>query len=272
MDQLTPIHRPTALITGASSGIGRDLARLFAQDGYNLALVARSADRLEELASKLIHEFGITARVFAQDLAKPGSAQELFQELRVLSDNPGKDPEIDVLVNNAGFGSHGPFKDIPLITHQRMMQLNMVTLTELTALILPEMLRRKKGRILNVASVAAYQPGPMLAVYYASKAYVLSFSEALANELQGSGVTVTALCPGPTRTEFMERAGMSDLKVLKNAPVMSSLPVAREGFRGMMRGKPVVIPGALNKIMVFSTRFASRKLTARVVAHLNEKP
>lgn len=258
----------TALITGASSGIGSDLAELFARDGFNLILVARSTERLEKLARELASKYSVHARIVTQDLSEPGAAENL---IRKLAPQSGKDDlGIDVLINNAGFGMQGNFWKIPVETHRQMMQLNMITLTELTQLILPEMIRRGQGRILNVASTAAFQPGPFLAVYYATKAFVLSFSEALANELTGTGVTVTTLCPGPTQTEFLQTAGIQDLPMLKTPVVMTSRKVAERGYRALMKGKRVEIPGLLNKATAFSTRLAPRGVTAQIVRKFQE--
>ena len=181
--------KETALITGASSGIGLDLARLFAKDGHDVVLVARSEGKLREIAAELERDFGMTAHVIVADLAKPDAPQTLVAQLPV---------DVDVLVNNAGFGVLGPFVETDLAKELEMIQVNVVALTHLTKLLLPPMVARRRGRVLNVASTAAFQPGPLMAVYYATKAYVLSFSEAIADELRDSGVTVTALCPGPT--------------------------------------------------------------------------
>lgn len=192
----------TALITGASSGIGYELARLFARKGHGLVLVARNQETLRELAEKLEREHGIRAIVVSKDLSLPSTPEEIFRELAE------KSISVDILVNNAGFGTRGMFSNADTDSQLKMIQVNTTALTHLTRLFLERMSRPRKGRILNVASTAAFQPGPLMAVYYATKAYVLSFSEALASELHGSGVTVTALCPGPTRTEFERRAGM----------------------------------------------------------------
>jgi short-subunit dehydrogenase len=182
-----------ALITGASSGIGRELATLFARDGYDLTLVARDRAMLARIGDELTRVHGVAVDVIAQDLSHPNAAAEVYRELKRRS------IKIDVLVNNAGFGTYGPFVDSDAATESEMLQLNIVALTKLTRLFLEDMLAKREGRILNVASTAAFQPGPLMAVYYASKAYVLSFSEALANELRDSGVTVSTLCPGPTQ-------------------------------------------------------------------------
>ena len=182
----------TALITGASVGIGRDLAELFARDGHHLVLTARNEGQLQELAAKLRDQYHVNVEVIVQDLSVAGASQQIFERLQ--------SKPIDYVVNNAGFGSHGLFAGAELQSQLAMLQVNIVALTHLTRLLLPGMLARKSGRILNVASLAAFLPGPYMAVYYATKAYVLSFSEALSSETAGSGVTVTALCPGATRT------------------------------------------------------------------------
>src|SRR5919201_510439 len=198
---VTTAHRQkTALITGASSGIGYELTQLFARDGYDLVLLARSQARLAQVADDLQHRYGVAVRVLAYDLAQPTAPTQIVAQLQQ------EDLAIEALVNNAGFATYGPFVATDLATELEMIQVNVVALTQLTKLLLPGMLQRRSGRILNVASTAAFQPGPLTAVYSATKAYVLSFSEALANEVRGSGVRVTALCPGPTRSGFQRRA------------------------------------------------------------------
>jgi short-subunit dehydrogenase len=256
----------TVLITGASTGIGADLTRLFAANGFHLVLVARSADKLTQLAEELSKTHGIKARVLPKDLSLPSAASEIFVELQ-------KDSvQIDILVNNAGIGSFGFFAETPLEELQKVTYVNMIALTELTRLFVSGMLERKRGKILNVASTASFQPGPLMAVYYASKAYVLWFSEALANELKGSGVSVTALAPGPTITEFqkrakMERSGLISGKLLS---VMDSESVARYGYRALMKNKRLAIPGFMNKLVAFSTRLAPRKMVTQIARKLQE--
>lgn len=250
----------TALITGASSGIGAELARLCAADGYSLVLVARSADRLGELAASLAKAHGIEARVLAVDLADPMAPQSIFEQTR-------RDT-VEILINNAGFGLRGPFAETDWSVERRMIQVNVTALAHLTKLFLPEMLGRRSGRILNIASTAAFVPGPFMAVYYASKAFVLSFSESVANEVDGSGVTVTVLCPGPTRTRFGEAAGVGDSKLFKGAQ-MEAAEVARIGYQAMMAGKVEVIAGARNRWMMLSTRLAPRSMLARITRRLN---
>lgn len=252
---------PTALITGASAGIGEQLARLFAAHRYDLVLVARSADKLQSLSAELALAHGIQARSLAADLADPGAPPQLFQALQGV--------DIDVLVNNAGFGARGPYAELDYQVEARMIQVNVAALAHLTRLFLPGMLARRNGKILNVASTAAYVPGPFMAVYYASKAFVLSFSEALAEEVQGSGVTVTALIPGPTETNFAATAGTQDSRLFRTASVMSAAAVARVGFDGLMAGKRVAIAGASNRLTVFSTRLAPRTMLAKITRKLN---
>lgn len=257
-----PFSKLTALVTGASSGIGLDLARLFAADGYNLILVARSADRLGEIAEALQAKHKIGAIAVPIDLADPAAPEELH---RVLEEQGFP---VDVLVNNAGFGTHGPFAGAELAAELQMLQVNVVALTQLTRLFLPNMLMNRRGRILNVASTAAFQPGPLMSVYYASKAYVLSFTEAIAAELQGSGVTVTALCPGPTDTAFQKRAGV-EMTALFRANAMTSESVARIGYQGMLKGKRLVVPGFKNKALATAVRFTPRKLVTAIAKKLN---
>jgi len=256
--------RNTALITGASSGIGLELANLFARDGNDLVLVARNEGKLRQLASRLEGEFGIATRVLAADLAKAHAAQELVMTLNV------HEVTIDALVNNAGFGLSGPFVATDLDKELEMIQVNIVALTELTKLLLPGMVARRSGRILNLASTAAFQPGPLMAVYYATKAYVLSFSEAIADELRDSGVTVTALCPGPTDTGFAVAARLESSRLFNMAKPMTSAAVARIGYEAMKRGKRVVIPGMRNKLLAQSIRLTPRRMVTTFVRKLQE--
>jgi short-subunit dehydrogenase len=254
----------TALITGASFGIGTELARIFAREGYNLVLVARSADKLRQLASELEKAHGTRSLILAVDLSEPGAAAY------VLDQTTRAAIRVDVLVNNAGFGQYGMFAENDLEECLRQIQLNVTTLTHLTRLYLPEMIERQNGKILNVASTAAFQPGPLMAVYFATKAYVLHFSEALANELQDSGVTVTCLCPGATATEFHKRAHTTGLRLLKFGS-MDAATVAEDGYRALMAGKPVVISGFKNWLLAESLRFAPRRLVTAVARKIQEK-
>ena len=255
----------TVLITGASSGIGKDLATECAQHGHDLVLVARDLTKLEELRSSLTQTFPISVKCVSRDLAKPNAAQELFTELTQSG------TEIDVLINNAGHGLYGEFLETSLDKELHMIQLNIVALTALTKLAIKPMVSRKRGRILNVASTAAFQPGPLMAVYYASKAYVLYLSEALSTELEGTGVTVTALCPGPTETGFQAGASMEASKLVVGRQLMSSLEVAHTGYRAMMSGKAVCIPGFMNKVMAHSTRFLTRGAVRSAVRRAQER-
>ncbi len=253
----------TALITGASSGIGYELAKLFAQDGYRLVLVARHRDHLLYVAGQLRETYDVSVTVLVKDLSITTAAAELVAELRQAG------LPIDVLVNNAGFGAYGPFAQTSLTAEQEMMQLNMVSLVQLTKLLLPDMVSEAKGKILNVASTAAFQPGPLMAVYYATKAFVLSFSEALANELRGTGVSVTALCPGPTQSGFQQRSGMQRSRLM-SGKIMDAETVAKIGYRGLMKNKTVVIPGLKNKLLALAVRFVPRNVVTRVVRVIQE--
>jgi hypothetical protein len=259
--------RPTtAIVTGASSGIGRELARLLAADGHHVTLVARDRSRLEQVAAELRERHGGEAVVVVADLAEPGAPETIVRDVE------GAGRDVAVLVNNAGLGSCGPFADAELGRELAIVQVNVTALVHLTGLVVPGMVRRRAGRILNVASTAAFQPGPLMATYYASKAFVLSFSEALDAELAGSGVTVTCLCPGPTRTEFQQRAGMTGIPVASGfPPMMDGATVARAGLRAMRRGARLVIPGLLNRLAVFSLRLGPRRLATAAVHGLNRR-
>jgi hypothetical protein len=252
-------ERLTALVTGASSGIGLSLARRFAADGHDLVLVARSAGKLDELARELRAANGVGVTVIPADLAKPGAAAELAGELE------RRGIAVDVLVNNAGYGLFGAFTETDLATELAMIQVNIVALTELTKRLLPAMVARRRGRVLNVASTAAFQPGPLMAVYYATKAYVLSFSEALAEELDGSGVTVTALCPGPTASGFQAAAQLEASKLVAGKKLPDADSVAKVGYDALWKGRRVVIPGTNNWILAQSVRFLPRNTVARIV-------
>jgi uncharacterized protein len=256
-------RRETALITGASAGIGLDLARLMAP-AFDLILTARNHQRLEELGKELEARHGNRAQVIPADLSRPESPQLMFDEVtrRGLC--------VDVLINNAGFGAYGEFRDIAWQTEAEMIQVNITALSQLTRLCLPQMIGRKHGRIMNVASTAGFQPGPLMAVYYATKAYVISFSEAIANELKGTGVSVTCLAPGATATEFASRADMEKSRLFKMSK-MKSLDVAQAGYNGMMRGKTLVIPGMRNWLMMESVRLGPRKLVTAIARSVQER-
>ena len=256
--------RDRALVTGASSGIGLEIARLLAAKGFDLILSARDKDVLDILAADLSARHGIEAHVVTADLARQGAAAALYGEIAAT----GK--QVDILVNNAGFATFGWFSQIDLATERDELSVNVVALTELAKLFLPGMLERRKGRILNLASTAAFQPGPLMAVYYASKAYVLHFSEAIAYELRGTGVTVTALCPGPIPTGFQKRAGIERSKTASGR-TMNAATVARQGLDAMLRGKTLVIPGFMNMAMAWAIRLSPRWLVPRLVARMQEQ-
>jgi uncharacterized protein len=256
--------KQTALITGASGGIGLDFTRLFARDGWDVVLVARSEAKLREIAAELTREHGIAAHVIAADLAKPNAAAGI---VKMLTD---RGLVIDALVNNAGYGLSGPFVETDVRLELEMIQVNIVALTHLAKLLLPGMVSRNRGRILNVASTASFQPGPLMAVYYATKAYVLSFSEALSEELRQTGVTVTALCPGPTKTGFVETAGVGPSRLFTLLKTASSAAVARTGYEAMKRGRRVVVHGFANKLLVQSVRISPRRIVTFIVRKLQE--
>jgi hypothetical protein len=250
----------TVLITGASGGIGLELSKLFAKDGYSLVLVARSEDKLQKLAGEL----KVPVIILSKDLSKPSSPQEIFDNLLE------KKIHIDILVNNAGFGSYGFFYNTSLEEELKLLQVNIIALTHLTKLFLPSMIQHHDGKILNVSSTAAFQPGPLMAVYYASKAYVQSFSEALSNELIGTGVTVTALCPGPTKTDFQSRANMEESKLFLGK-IMEAKTVAEIGYHGLMKGKRVVIPGFYNKLLAWVSKLSPNRMVIPIVRKMQEK-
>jgi short-subunit dehydrogenase len=248
----------TALITGASTGIGRELAKLFARDHYGLVLVARNSARLAEFADELQRQFGILAKSFPLDLSASSAPQFLFDQLA------REKIAIDVLVNNAGYGKLGAFAEVSLEESLGQIALNVTALTHITRLFVGPMLERKSGKILNVASTAGFQPGPTMAVYYATKAYVISFSEALADELRDTGVGVTCLCPGATDTSFQTRAGTENTNLFRRMRPMDAKTVAQDGYRGLMKGKPLVISGFRNLLLAESVRMAPRRLVTAI--------
>ena len=253
-----------ALITGGSGGIGLAMAEQLAAQKTDLILTARSGSTLERIARDLSAKNGVQVIPVPLDLAKLDAPGELVDEIGRRGLEPG------ILINNAGYGSYGKFVESPVQEQLDMIRLNVNALVELTALLLPGMVARRSGRIMNVASTAAFQPGPLMAVYYATKAFVLHFSEAIDNELEGTGVTVTALCPGPTTSGFQERAAMTESRLVKG-PMMDAATVARIGLEAMFAGKPVVIPGMLNRMVAFSTRLAPRSVTTRIARQVQEK-
>jgi len=254
------VPKGAALITGASSGIGAELAKACAADGFAPILVARNTERLGSLADALKKAHGVEAKVLVADLADPAAPQSIFEQTR--RDN------VEILINNAGFGLRGPFAETDWDAEARLLQVNVTALLRLTKLFLPGMIARRQGRILNVASTAAFVPGPFMAMYYASKAFVRSFSESIANEVQGTGVTMTVLCPGPTRTAFPEAAGIADSNLFKGS-AMEAGEVARICYRAMMAGKTEVIAGARNRWMMRGARLAPRAMLAAMTRRLN---
>ncbi|HYS08411.1 MAG TPA: SDR family oxidoreductase [Myxococcales bacterium] len=255
----------TALITGASAGLGAEYAKLFAADKHDLILVARRRDRLETLARELTASQGVKARVVPADLGAADGATRVIEEVTRLG------VDVDFLVNNAGFGTSGAFAELELARQLEMIQVNVTSLMTLTRAFLPAMLARRQGRILNVGSTAGFPPGPFMAVYYASKAFVNSFTEALAYELRGTGVTATVSCPGATATEFAGIAGNSR-SLLFRLGAAPAATVAKEGYRAMMKGKPMVIHGLKNKLTIQSLRISPRAVARAVAASLNPRP
>jgi uncharacterized protein len=260
------VGKSAALITGASSGIGLELAKLFAADGNNVVLVARTREKLDRLARELETQHAIRATVISSDLALPSAPEEIYRTTQEAGIN------IEFLVNNAGFGIRKSFEKTDLKDILEMVQVNIAAVTHLTRLLLPEMLARGRGKILNVASTAAFQPGPWMAVYYATKAYVLSFSEALHHELLPFGIGVTALCPGPTQTGFQKRAGSDDATMMKSK-IMAKLDakkVAEKGYSGMLKNKRVVVPGFVNQVLAFGSNVGPRSISTKIAGSLNQ--
>jgi uncharacterized protein len=253
----------TILITGASGGIGYELAKLLARDHHNLVLVARSGDKLAQIANEL-QSLGVTVRTYSLDLTQPPAPKFLFDQLQ------SEGVAVEILINNAGFGAFGEFAQMSNDEIFGQIQLNIIALTELTRLFLPPMLARRCGRIMNVASTAGFQPGPLMAVYYATKAYVISFSEALANEVRHSGVTVTCFCPGATHTGFAKRAGNDKSRLFKQLGAMNVDKVALDGYRAVMEGRTLAISGAHNWLVAQSTRFAPRKMVTAISRWISE--
>ncbi len=255
----------TALITGASSGIGEALAKEFASHDFNVILVARSEQPLQVIARSLRETYGCAVDIILKDLSQESSAEEIFRD----TSRDGR--VVDVLVNNAGFGDYGPFYAADWRKTRKMIEVNIVSLTALTRFFLPGMVSRREGRILNIASTAAFQPGPLMGVYYASKAYVLHFSEAIANELEGTGVSVTAYCPGPVKTRFQEVAEIRESRLVKGRKLPSPEEVAADAFRALMAGKAVRIHGMVNYLLSLAPRISSRSMVRRAARYIQEQ-
>ncbi|MES2589446.1 MAG: SDR family oxidoreductase [Bacteroidota bacterium] len=255
----------TALITGASNGIGLELAKIHASKGGNLVLVARNKQKLDELKLELEEKHKIQVYVIEKDLSLLNAAKEVYEETKA------QNIKIDFLINNAGFGDFGFFYETDWQKESQMINLNITALTEFTKLYLQDMIKNKSGKIMNVASTAAFQPGPTMAVYYATKAYVLSFSEAINNELEDKGITVTALCPGATESGFQDAAAMNESKLVKGKKLPSSKEVAEFGYQAMLNGKTVAIHGFLNKFLVNLVRFLPRKMVVKATRKVQDK-
>ncbi len=255
----------TALITGASNGIGLALAKVHAAKGGDLVLVARNKSKLEELKSELENLYKIKVYVIGKDLSVANAAQEVYNE------TTQRNIQIDYLINNAGFGDFGMFVETDWNKELQMINLNITTLTQFTKLYLKDMVNRNSGKIMNVASTAAFQSGPTMAVYYATKAYVLSFSEAVDNEVRDKGVTITALCPGATESGFQAAAAMEESNLVKGKKLPTSKEVAAYGYKAMMKGKTVAIHGFMNWIMANSVRFTPRAVVVKITRKIQDK-
>ncbi|WP_165145281.1 SDR family oxidoreductase [Marinitoga sp. 38H-ov] len=253
------------LITGASGGIGLELARIFAKNGHNLVLVARSFDKLQKIKEDLENKYNIKVEAIKKDLSISNSPKELYNEIKE------KKIFVNILVNNAGYATFGKFYNLNIEKELNMIQLNVVTLVHLTKLFLDDMIKNNEGKILNVASTAAFQPGPLMANYYASKAYVLSFSEALNEELKDMNISVSALCPGATSTDFVKRANMEKSRLFHTLKPMRADKVAEIAYYGLMKKKQVIIPGFRNKILAFSIRFTPRKIVPKMVMNIQKE-
>ncbi|MFQ6609412.1 MAG: SDR family NAD(P)-dependent oxidoreductase [Fidelibacterota bacterium] len=254
-----------AIITGASSGIGFELAHICAREGFDLLLTARRENLLSSLQEDIEKKYGVSVDVFPLDFSLKDSPLKVFE----FASKRGRN--IDVLINNAGFGQFGYFKDTQWEIEDQMIRLNISALVHLTKLVLPKMLDQRSGRIMNVSSTAAFQPGPLMSVYYATKAFVESFTEAISEECSGTGVTITSLCPGPTISGFQEAAGIEHIRLFKGRGIPSSKLVAEYGFKAMMTGKRVAIYGWMNRVMTFSVRFTPRRLLTKVVKWLQSE-
>lgn len=254
----------TALITGASGGIGLELAKIFASKGINLIITSRNVIELAKLGTELSAKHNIFVEEFEKDLSVPGAADEIFNYVNSQSFT------VDYLVNNAGFGDYGLFQECSWEKQERMINVNILALTHLTRLFLPQMIKKRNGKILNVASTAGFQPGPLMSVYYATKAFVISFSEAIANELAGTGVTVTTLCPGPTKSGFQKSANIEKSNLILGKNIHTAKEVAEFGFKEMMKGKLIAVHGFKNKELAFLSHHAPKNMVLKTTRKLNE--
>lgn len=255
----------TSLITGASSGVGLELAKIHAAQKGDLVLVARSENKLLELKDELERQYNVKVTVLANDLSLPDIPQKVFEAVKA------QNIQVDFLINNAGIGDYGFFHETDWVKDEMMIDLNIRAVTRLTKLFLPEMIARRSGKIMIVSSLAGFQPGPLMAVYFATKAYLLHFSEALANEVKDFGVTITTLCPGATDTGFQTAADMKDSKIAKADGLQTAKEVAEVGYKAMLKGKTVAIPGLKNNLLAFLTRFLPRKTLTQIVRNTQER-
>ncbi len=255
----------TALITGASNGIGFELAKIHAAKGDNLVLVARNKNKLDEIKKELENSYKIKVYIIGKDLASANAAQDVYNE------TTQQNIQIDYLINNAGFGDFGLFAETDWNKELQMINLNITALTQFTKLYLQDMVKRKNGKIMNVASTAAFQPGPTMAVYYATKAYVLNFSEAVGNEVSDKGITITTLCPGATESGFQAAAAMEESALVKGRKLPTSKEVAEYGYKAMLKGKSVAIHGVMNYLFANSVRFTPRALVVKLVRKIQDK-
>ena len=249
----------TALVTGATNGIGLEFAKILAENKYDLILIARTKSRLDEIKEYLCLTHGIQVFVIACDLSMPGACVYVYEQIKMNS------LEIDILINNAGIGDWGNFADSNLEKQGRMLQLNIVALTDLTRLFLPGMIKRRRGKILNVSSTAAFQPGPLMSVYFASKAYVLSLSSAISQELKGSGVSITCLCPGPTDTGFQSKTFPQEIRMTHGKKLPCARKIAQFGYREMLRGRSVAVYGFINRLIALNMRLIPQRITLPIV-------
>ncbi len=257
--------KTTALVTGASGGIGLDLAECHAEKGGNLVLVARTQSKLEEVKAFFEKKYGVDVLIIAKDLSLPNAAQEVFDETQK------NNIQIDYLINNAGIGDFGKFHENEWIKQKAIIDLNVTASTHLCHLYLQEMVKRKDGKILNVASVAAFQPGPLMSMYFASKAFLLHFSEAIDNEVRDLGITVSTLCPGPTQSDFYDKANLGDTRFSKSKALVGSKPVAQFGYKAMLKGEAVAIYGTKNYIGANASRFLTRAKMVEIIGNMQRK-
>lgn len=251
----------TVLITGASSGIGYEFSNIFASRGYHLILVSMNAERLRKAADEIMNKHRVHVRTIEKDLSKINSAEEIYAEATALAGH------IDILINNAGIQVYGPFGETKQEDEINLLAVNLISLTKLTKLFLKDMIKRGNGKILNVGSTGSFAPGPLNAVYCASKAYVLSLSEAIAQEIKGTGVTITTLCPGATKTDFARRAGIENVRLFKSK-TMSAHDVAEIGYKALMKGRTTVVAGFYNKLVAFSVRITPRRIVSKISQYL----